>query len=154
MFAISKARLFALVVAISAAGALFAGEIYKWTDEEGSVHYSDRPVASGNAERMDIRSRPTDAARVQAEVQARADARAEHTEQEAAAPRGPSAEELQAQAREREEKCAKYSDRQFEFTRARRIYRLDESGERVYYTEEEMADAREKVERLVNEYCN
>lgn len=137
-----------------AAGPASASEIYKWTDEEGNVHYSDRPVASENTEHMAIRSRPTDPAKVEAEVQARIDSQTERAEQAASAPRGPSTEELQAQAIDREEKCMKYRDREFEFTRARRIYRQDESGERVYYTEEEMADARQKVESLVNEYCN
>lgn len=146
-------KLVALMFALAAVSSS-AGEIYKWTDEEGNVHYSDRPTGGEDMERMAIRSRPTDPARVQAEVQARVDAQSERAELEASAPQGPSAEELRAEAEDRAEKCEKYRAREFEFTRARRIYKLDENGERVYYTEDEMADARAEVESRVNEYCN
>lgn len=30
-------------------------EVYKWTDEQGRVHYSDKPPASGKAEQVKIR---------------------------------------------------------------------------------------------------
>lgn len=142
----------ALIFALAAASS--SAEIYKWTDEEGNVHYSDRPTGGENTERMAIRSRPTDPAKVQAERQARHDARVEAAEMESTAPQGPSPEVQQADAEDRAEKCERYRAREFEFTRARRIYKLDEGGDRVYYTEDEMAEARAKVEALVDEYCN
>ena len=36
--------LLVLILSLSFAGALFA-EMYKWTDEEGNVHYGDCPPA-------------------------------------------------------------------------------------------------------------
>ncbi|MCH8073174.1 MAG: DUF4124 domain-containing protein, partial [Proteobacteria bacterium] len=79
-----------LTLVVSAAGTAVAGDIYKWTDEEGNVHFEDRP-AGEQPERLAIQSKPTDPARIQAMMQARASAAAKVAEEEAAAaPEGPS----------------------------------------------------------------
>jgi hypothetical protein len=142
----------ALALSFATTGTLHASDIYKWTDEDGNVHYSDTPTEG--AERLAIQSRPTDPAHIQAEAQARVDARNLSAEEAANAPQGPTPEELQAEAREREEQCNKYRDLQIQFTQNRRIYRMDEAGERVYYDEEEMQAARDDVADKVREYCN
>jgi hypothetical protein len=144
--------MFVMTLAITAAGTLFAGQVYKWTDDEGNVYYSDTPVA--NAQSVAIDSRPTDPKQAPAETQARADAQAQKAEDAASAPQEPTQEELQAEARERAENCTKYKERQLQFAQSRRIYRMDEDGERVYYDEEEMAATRARVAEQVNEYCN
>ncbi len=148
-----KITVFAFALSMAATGTLFASEIYKWTDEEGNVHYSDLPTGAPGEEHLAIRSRPTDPARVQAKAQARVDDRTLIAEKEANAPQGPTPEELRAEAREREKTCNKYRGRQTEFTENRRIYKLDENGERVYYDEEEMRAARAGVDDLVEKYC-
>ncbi len=148
-----KITVFAFALSIAASGTLNASEIYKWTDEEGVVHYVDRPTGDASEEHLAIRSRSTNPDRVQAAVQAQADARILSAEEEANAPQGPTPEELFAEAREREERCNKYTQRQVEFTNNRRIYRMDDNGERVYYDEAEMAVARAEVDGLVKRYC-
>ncbi len=145
---------FTMMLAISAAGMAFASEIYKWTDEQGNVHYGDRPTGDASEERLAIGSRPTDAAKVQAQVQASYDARAAAEEAAASEPAGPSPEELQAQALERQEKCATYKARLQKFVTSRRLYKQDENGERVYLDEDETQAARERVENQVAEYCS
>jgi hypothetical protein len=148
-----QAIAFVLMLVLFAASTAAVGQIYKWTDEEGNVHFGDTPVGA-EAEKVAIQSRRTNAERVQAEVQARADAAAKAAEEEAAAtPAGPTAEELQARAAERAKKCDMYRERMARFVRSRRIYTEDENGERVYMNEEEMLAAREKVENQVQEYC-
>lgn len=143
-----------LTLALTALGTTAAGQIYKWTDEEGNVHFTDKPVVE-EAERVAIQSRRTNPERVQATVQARADAAAKAAEEKAAAtPQGPTEEELQARLEERAKKCATYRERLQRFVQSRRIYREDENGERVYLSEEEMQEARETVENQVQEYCD
>ncbi len=149
-----KITVFALALSIASIGTLSASEIYKWTDEEGIVHFVDSPTGAAGEEHVAIRSRPTDPARVQTAVQAQADARTLRAEEEANAPQGPTPEALLAEAREREERCNKFTDRQVQFTNNRRIYRMDENGERVYYDEAEMAVARAEVDGLVERYCD
>jgi hypothetical protein len=149
-----RLTLFAIALSIAATDILFASVIFKWTDEDGAVHFSDKPTGESNVERIEIRSRPTDPARVQADVQAGVNERARQAEAEANAPQGPTPEEQRAQALQREERCNKYRERQTEFTNNRRIYRMDENGERIYYDEEEMQAARDQVDDLVKEYCD
>ena len=149
-----KMTVIAFTLAFATTGTLLASDIYRWTDDEGNVYFVDRPTGAPTEERLEIRSRPTNSARVSAEVQARLDEEARRAEEEATAPRGPSQEDLEIQARWDEEQCNKFRDRQIRFTQNRRIYRMDENGERVYYDEEEMQAARAKVDDLVTIYCN
>jgi len=142
------------MLSLLVASAAFASEIYKWTDADGNVHYGDRPIGE-QVERVAIVSRPTDPARVQAMTQARAEARAETAEQEALlAAERPSEEALQAEARERADKCSTYRERLQKFVTSRRLYREDEDGERVYLDEDETLAARERVEDRIDEYCS
>ena len=145
----------AACLAVTATGAVFAGEIYKWTDADGNAHFGDRPSGAATEERLAISSNPTDPERVRAIVQARNDARAERNVQEAAAAQAePTAEEVRAQEAERKEKCNTYKERLQKFVTSRRLYREDENGERVYLDEEETLAARARVQEQVVEYCN
>ncbi len=143
-----KKTLIAFALSLAATSTLFASEIYKWTDEEGNVYFSDHPTVG--AEHLAILSRPTDPDRVQAEV----NRQNRKAEEQANAPQGPTPQEQRAEAREREENCSRYTERQIQFTQNRRIYRMNENGERVYYDEDEMAAARARVDGLVDDYCN
>ena len=43
---------------ILASSSLFAGEILKWVDEDGSIHYGDAPPISAETERVRVLSAP------------------------------------------------------------------------------------------------
>ena len=137
------------------ASAVSAGDIYKWTDAEGNVHFGDRPSGASTEERLTISSSPTDPERVQNIVQARKDATAERRATETAAKAAePTAAEIRAAEAERKEKCNTYKERLQKFVTSRRLYRQDENGERVYLDEEETLAARARVQEQVLEYCN
>jgi len=147
----------ASMLALIAANGVFASDIYKWTDEDGNVHYGDRPdgqPAGAQPVRVAIVSHPTDPARVSAAVEARSKSRAAKKEEEAAAAAaGPSKEELQAEAAEREQKCNTYKAQMQQLVTSRRLYREDENGERIYLDENETIAARERVENQITEFC-
>ncbi len=143
-------------MAVTLAGGALANEIYKWTDAEGNVHYGDRPAENVEAERLAIRSRPTDRARVAAATQARREARQRAS---AAPPDEPaedavSPEERRRMAAERAQKCSTYKERLQLYVQSRRLYREDENGERVYLSEQEMQDARDEMQGKVLEFCD
>lgn len=139
---------------VAAAPAATGGEIYKWTDAEGNVHYRDRPTGAAGEERLAISSSSTDRARVQATVQARREARAERTEAQAEAASGqPTEEDLRAREEERAQRCETARERLQKFVTSRRLYRHDEDGERVYLDEAETEAARARVQEQVVEYC-
>ena len=145
----------AITLTLAVSGIAVAGDIYKWVDEDGNVHYGDKPVSNGS-ERVAIESRPTDRARVQSQYQAAAQARAENRDARAQADEeGRKAEEeLRAQADERRQKCEASRATMQKFVTSRRIYTQDESGERVYMDDAQLQAARERVENYINEYSN
>jgi len=144
-----------MMFVVSASGIALGNDIYKWTDEDGNVHYGDRPTGDATEERVAISSRATDPGKVQARVQSRYERDiATKEEAAAAAPAGPSEEEILAQAKERAQKCETYKARLQKFVTSRRLYKQDENGERVYLDEEQTHAARERVENQVQEYCH
>lgn len=139
---------------VSASGIAFASDIYKRTDEDGTVHYGDRPTGDVTEERMAIISRATDPAKVQARVESWFASKEPAEEAETGEAEAPTKEELRAQAAERKEKCDASKARLQKFVQSRRLYRHDENGERVYLDEEQTQAARERVENQVKKYCS
>jgi hypothetical protein len=147
--AIAAASMLALV----AASTVFASDIYKWIDQDGNVHYGDRPEGEQTV-RVAIASKPTDPARIQAEAQTRNESRIARAEaQAAAAAEGPSVEDLKAEAEDRAKKCTQLKAQMQQMVTSRRLYREVENGERVYLDESETLAARERVENQVTEFC-
>jgi hypothetical protein len=134
-----------IIIVVWSAGVAFAGDIYKWTDEHGNIHYGDRPTSQVIEEPIGGSSRDIDSSKDRARDEAKEDAN------ETA---GPTPKELSAQAIEREEKCASYKARLRKLLSSRRLYKNDEYGERVYLDEDEIFAAREIVQNQVEEYCN
>ena len=140
------------VATLLASGLTVAGEIYKWTDDNGNVHYEDRPTAESEMERMDIVSRNTDNSIVQARLDADRKARDAARQVASEAPPEMSKEEIRAEQEARQEKCQSYRDRLESFLRSQRLYEDGEDGDRKYLSEEEVY-AREKVQGQIEEYC-
>ena len=140
--------------ALLSSGVAVSGEIYKWIDENGNVHYEDRPLGAANVERVvDVRSRNTDDAAVAARVDERRKARAAAAQVESEAPEEMSKEELRAEKQARHEKCQSYRAQLQSFLASTRLYREDENGERSYLDEDQTMAARSRVEDKIQEYC-
>ena len=144
----------ALTLAVAFIGSAGASEIYKWVDEDGNVHFEDRPSDEISVEVVDIQSRPTDPELVHQQVQARLDQKASAAEAAANAPQGPSKDELAAEAADRKQKCDMYTQRLQTFIVKRHLYRQQEDGERYYLNEDEMKEARDGVREQIAEYCD
>ncbi len=148
-------RLIGLCIAATliVSGAALGGEIYKWTDAAGNVHYVDRPTADGRSERISVASRRTDAAAVQARLDAQRDARAAREEAKSQEPKKQTREERRAEAAERAKKCEEHRNRLDSYVQSQRLYREDEDGERVYLNEQEIQEARNRAQEKVQEFC-
>jgi hypothetical protein len=141
------------VATLLASGLAVAGEIYKWTDDDGNVHYEDRPIGESGMERMEIVSQNTDNSIVQARLDADREARDAARQVASEAPPEMSKEEIRAEQKARQEKCQSYRDRLQAFLRSQRLYEDDDNGDRKYLSEEEITAAREKVQGQIEEYC-
>lgn len=154
MSIVSCTRLAAAAICLVASCA-FASDIYKWTDEDGTVHYGDRPAAG--SERLDIVSRPTDPEAAKASYERFVAAEPEQPASEEAAqpaeePSLTRAERIQ-QRQELAEKCADARERLQRHLVARRIYRVNDAGERVYLDDAQTQAAKEKAQQKVDEFC-
>ena len=127
-----------------------AAEVYKWVDEDGKTHYSDRPIGE-DATAMAITSRPTDNARITAAKQARVEQLARESEEQAQA-----TEEAQRNAENdarREENCRRAREALASPQNAERLYIPLEDGGRQYLDEQQVQDRRDRASKDVEEWC-
>lgn len=144
-----------VVASVALCGQAFGSDIYKWIDDDGNVHYVDRPTGNPTEERIDVLSSRTDSSAVRANVQARLDrqdARQEARAKEAEA--AQAAADAAAEAEKRREQCTMWRGRMESYLQSNRLYREDESGERVYLDDEQVLEARARVQEKIQETCN
>ena len=150
-----RLALLCAVTAMTVAGGAMANEIYKWTDENGTVHYGDRPSGAATEERLAMTFTRTDNAAVQQRVQARVDATAAREEARSAAAKAQEeAAEQEAEAAARADRCDKARARLEQYLQSQRLYRMDENGERVYLDDAQLETARQKAEEQITEHCS
>ena len=154
-----KVTTIALILGLALSTAA-TSQIYKWVDADGNVHYGDRPTGDGataqpGVERVAIASRRTNAEQVRTGVQARLEREAERNDARAAAAEAQDeADKLKAEAEDRANKCATYRERLERFITSRRLYRVDDNGERTYLDDSQIEAARARVQEQVEEYCS
>ena len=147
-----------LIVLITAtlwvSGAVLAGEIYKWTDADGNVHFEDRPLGE-DVERLKVISSNTDNDSVRASVDARHER--ETARAEARSKRGEdqqAAAEAKAEAEQRHVKCQESRARMQTYLQSRRLYKQGDAGERVYLDENQTMQARADAQEMIQKYCD
>lgn len=140
-----------LLLALCALPLLAGAQVYRWVDEQGKVHYTDKPPPEARARATDIESRPTDPEQVKAQEAAR-EARLEYYRK--LRETDEKIEAAQAKRRAMEEaRCRDARAWLEKLQGARRLYRVNEQGEREYYSAEEAAAAREQARADVEKYC-
>lgn len=128
-----------------------AAQVYKWTDDDGRVHYSDTPPSDTDATLLPIESAETDLEATLREQVAR-ERELELREQTEA----DEAEDAAAEAAHRaavERACAQARERVATIESARRISRVGADGIRRTYNEEERAAALAEARQQVREWC-
>jgi hypothetical protein len=151
---LQKTVLLLATAALGCSSAVLSGEIYKWTDNNGNVHYEDRPLGE-EVQRVAIISSNTDNSAVQASIEsrreresARAEARTKRGEEEKAAA------DAKAEAEQRTVKCQESRARMESYLQARRLYNENAAGEREYLDDDGIMKAREKAQAQIQKYCD
>lgn len=141
-------------LAMTVSTSLLADDIYRWTDDEGGVHYEDRPSGEPTEERLLFSYNRTNSTAVQKRVQtrrdatnARRDARADVDEEKLAA------DDEQASADAKLAECQSYRAKLKTMLEARRLYNTNDAGEREYLDDAARAQARIKAEQLIKKTC-
>ena len=150
-----RSALFVIATAsLLVGGTALSGEIYKWTDADGNVHYEDRPVGD-DVERLKVISSNTDSDAVQASVEARHDREAARSEARSKRDEeDQAAAEARAEAAQRDVKCQESRSRMQTYLQSRRLYKQDDAGERVYLDEDQTTQARADAQEMIQKYCD
>ena len=149
-------KILVLVLATAAlTTSAFAGEIYKYVDDDGNVQYLDRPSGESGEERLDVTYSGTSSEAVSARVQHQRDYMSALEEARADARSQRDAEaQARAEMEARAAKCQEYRARLETYLQSRRLFRENEAGEREYLDEEQTMEARRKVEEAIQETCS
>ncbi len=136
---------FCFVIAQSA----FAGEFYKWTDEEGNVHYSKKAPAGQSADVVRTQSFDNSKALEKLEkdkttASDNATARQQQKEDQAA-----SAE----REKQRKDRCQQSTKNLDGLHNSQRIFDKDESGNRVRISEKQRQQRIDKSRDVMKENC-
>ena len=148
----------ALGLALSASSAIADSEIYKWTDEEGNVHYSDcPPPPSCDAEKIEAESAP-DPSEVRKAQQRLDKMLAEQEESRAEREQEQLKKEQQRViamqiAVARKKICIRARQNLHVLLVQRPVFYIDENGQYVYLDEETRLAEIERMRQLIAENC-
>jgi len=128
-------------------------EIYRWTDENGKVHFSDKPVGKA-AKKLNIKNEPTKPLPEQSNEE-----RKRKTEQYLRARKEEREEiekkdrEKKQQARLKKEKCREAKEKYKEITEAGAVYYKNKDGTRDYLGEERRIKEELRAKNEVKKWC-
>jgi hypothetical protein len=134
--------------------AVHAG-VYKWVDEDGRVHYGDKPKATEPAVEMDVDDTAVTVPAFGGDDLSR-DEKRERLLEAMEEDRIEKQEMLEKQKAIREQnrrKCNSYRDRMRHYERASGLYKLDDNGNRVYMSEADRARATKDLRTKIKKYC-
>ncbi len=127
-----------------------SAEIYKWVDEQGKTHYSDKPVENAQQMEVDIKvkghintGRRREDKRKKL-INAYAEDRARKAEEK---------KKKKAKKAKNERKCVVAKDRLRRYERARYLYDLDSSGNRVVMPDASRKKSTDALRQQVKKYC-
>lgn len=129
-------------------------EIYKWTDEQGNIHYGDKPLTH-NVEQLKIDSSPSPSKQNDSEKESRDEMRQRVTDslETDRLAKKEAREKKQAERNERRRECNRLRDIQKRYKRAGRLYNLDKKGERVTLSAEQRQKSERRLQQRINKAC-
>lgn len=135
-----------LAFSLAAAG---AAPVYKWTDGQGNVHFSDRPDELPGATRIELPSSSGAKAGPPPARGAAATDPAESAESDA-----PLQADADAQRQVREKNCEIARETRSHNEGIDRMYRLGPDGERVFLSDEERDEVLRRSRDDVDRWCD
>ena len=128
-------------------------EIYKWIDENGNVHFDDRP-GSGNKEKIEIKTTETSSS-PNTELQDRVEQEKQLLEiyEEERQEKKLIKAEQREEKMELKNKCAQAKDYKRTLDESYGLYFLDEKGERVNLSAEEKDTELREIKEFIKKNC-
>lgn len=146
----------ATVFVTSLAGLLMAvaaaAEVYRWTDENGRVHFSDKPPRDGQAENISDETRSVNVDTSRAERKKLNQLFAPETPEEKRL-RQQGESQSTAQAEKRRVECEN-ARRELRFFREERFYWVDDEGNAANASEQERQQMIDRLSTVIQQHCS
>ena len=139
-----------LLIFFFSPAALAAG-VYKWVDEQGKVHYGDRP-GNSNASKIAVPVSPPSSSNNLNERNAMRDKLIRTMEEERKLKEEDS-HKAKLKDAERKQRCIEAQDKLRRYQESQYIYKPAEGGERIIFSEEERKQATDDAQKAVQEWC-
>lgn len=135
-------------------GSAYATDVYKYTDEQGNVLYTDKPRTLP-AERLDVKSQKTDLVALQArqEAEMKRMQEADRARQQTSAQQADQQQAAQLSAKDKAERCASARARYDSYMNSQKLYEPLPNGERRYLSSEELDAARASAKATMDVMC-
>ncbi|MBI1285656.1 MAG: DUF4124 domain-containing protein [Thiobacillus sp.] len=127
-------------------------ELYKWTDSQGKVHYTDQPPTV-NAQTVKHPQAGQAETTTQATKSLSDKDQAYQKRREEAEQARHKAEKEAEEARVRSENCAKARDNLSTLQNKSRVYTTNAAGQRTYMDDAARADALANSQKAVSDFC-
>jgi len=150
------------VLLLGASSLAVAGDLYRWVDAQGQVHYSDEPPPADAREVKAIRSKGVDPSpQEQPEDSEENNAEPSYVEQQAAfeerqakkAEEQAKAEQKKQLAAERKKNCEAARGNYNTVSTGGRVMRINAQGEREYLSDEEIKQQAAEAKKSMDEWC-
>lgn len=129
-------------------------QLYKWTDENGKVQYSDQPPLDGrDSQKVQTQTKNTSSSDNPA-AKSLAEKSLEFRKRRAAAEEAEAKETKEAaQAKQKKENCEQARGRLSALESGVRITKYDAAGERVFLTDEDRTREIPQVQKEIDHWC-
>jgi hypothetical protein len=140
-------------LALTLASAFAMADVYKWVDPQGTVHYGDRPPAAGaDSSTLTLPPAPSNdpdhRQRILKQRRLLEAFDAERAEQDQAAA------EAAATRREQEHRCERAALELAKYESANILLSSDDSGARIYVSDEEREKGIAEMRLWIGKHCN
>ena len=129
-------------------------EVYPWTDENGKVHFGDRPPVNTEAESLEMPEvTPSETPEVSAQERRERQRRLVEALEEERMEKEREKLKAKKQQQKQEAYCRRLLAQVKDSERINRYYRYDEKGERVYVSDNEADSYRARLKATYSEKC-
>ena len=144
-----------LAITILLLGTAHAGEVFRWTDDRGNIHFGDRPPP-GEGEILEIKPGATASTpRESAEFAERRSTQQKllRIYQDERAERAEARKREAAKKQARKQHCTEAKQRLYQYRHAPSLYRLERDGSRKTLSTNERHQATDDAQKEVNHWC-
>ncbi|MCW8942413.1 MAG: DUF4124 domain-containing protein [Gammaproteobacteria bacterium] len=127
--------------------------VYKWTDDDGNVHFGDRPANPDSATEIIIHSDNNNTGVTNSSGNKKEREYLLRKIDEEKLADAEKRKKRSAEEKKRKKRCNYFKSRYQSHIQSNRTYRTSPEGERYYLTDEERAARKKKLSKNVAKYC-